>query len=108
MASPAIAKVTPRTTGSHTAKARTATRSATDWSGSVSGPSTDDSNPTITASAATLAHQRQRGEGNLPVGVSSRMKPMHAAIQKNPTSLAAEPTAVGAPRQASSALLAYP
>ncbi len=102
MASPAITKVTPRATGSHTSKARTASGSATDWSGSVNGPSTDDSNPTTAASAATLAHQRQRGEGSDPVGVSSRMKPMQAAIQKNPTSLAADPTAGGAPRQASS------
>ena len=30
------------------------------------------------AATATLAHQRQRGEGSDPVGVSSRMKPTQA------------------------------
>jgi hypothetical protein len=28
--------------------------------------------------AATRAHQRQRGDGSTPVGVSSRMKPLQA------------------------------
>jgi hypothetical protein len=97
MASPVTTKVTPRATGSQAAKPRMA-----------SGPSTDDTNPTTDATATTLAHHRQRGEGSDPVGVSSRMKPMQAAITTTAMSLAAEPTAGGAPRQASSTQLAYP
>src|SRR6266540_1887209 len=58
MARPVITKATPRATGSHSAKARTA-----------SGPSTDDTSPTTAATAMPLAHQRQRGEGSDPVGV---------------------------------------
>jgi hypothetical protein len=51
---------------------------ATDW---YSGPSGCGSSVTVSrtttgAAVATLAHQRQRGEGSLPVGVNSRMKPM--------------------------------
>jgi hypothetical protein len=39
------------------------------------GCTTDPSTVTTGAVAATLAHQRQWGEGNLPVGVSSSTKP---------------------------------
>jgi hypothetical protein len=38
---------------------------------------TDPSSHTPAAAAATLAHQRQRGEGSDPVGVSNRTKPAH-------------------------------
>jgi hypothetical protein len=38
---------------------------------------TDVSSHTTGAAAATLAHQRQRGEGSDPVGVSSRTKLAH-------------------------------
>ena len=41
------------------------------------GSVTRASTPSATAVAATLAHQRQRGDGSLPVGVSSNTKPTH-------------------------------
>ena len=44
---------------------------------SGAGWTTDASSHTTAAAAATLAHQRQRGEGSDPVGVSSRTKPAH-------------------------------
>jgi hypothetical protein len=37
------------------------------------------SSHTTAAAAVTRAHQRQRGDGSDPVGVSSRTKPMQAA-----------------------------
>jgi hypothetical protein len=103
--SPVTTKATPRSTTSGPANARTTGGVATD---SWSAPSADDAIPNTQAAAATLAHQRQRGEGSEPVGVSSKTKPMHAAITKTLTSLAAEPTEGGAPRQASSIQIAYP
>jgi hypothetical protein len=81
---------------------RTASGLATVWSGSLNGPSANDTNPTTGAAAATLAHHRQRGEGNDPVGVSSRTKPIQAASTTTLESLTVEPTTGGAPRQASS------
>jgi hypothetical protein len=42
-------------------------------------------NPTIVstgAAAATLAHQRQRGDGSDPVGVSGSTKPAHDSATK--------------------------
>jgi hypothetical protein len=38
------------------------------------------------AAAAILAHQRQRGEGNDPVGVSNRMNPSRAGQTTKPES----------------------
>src|SRR6266540_3431057 len=76
MARPVITKATPRATGSHSAKARTA-----------SGPSTDDTSPTTAATAMPLAHQRQRGEGSDPVGVrwpASIMATRNVAIRAEP------------------------
>src|SRR6266540_3849305 len=76
MARPVITKATPRATGSHSAKARTA-----------SGPSTDDTSPTTAATAMPLAHQRQRGEGSDPVGVrwpASIMATRNVAIRAQP------------------------
>ena len=43
-----------------------------------SGASVTASRKTTGAAAATHAHQRQRGEGSDPVGVSSRTKPTQA------------------------------
>ena len=49
-------------------------------SGIIGCWSTADNNTSSSgAAAATLAHQRQRGEGSDPVGVSSRMKPTQAS-----------------------------
>jgi hypothetical protein len=45
----------------------------------VGGTSGTASRLTSGAAAASLAHQRQRGEGSAPVGVSSVTKPMHAS-----------------------------
>jgi hypothetical protein len=42
---------------------------------SGAGWTADPTSQTTGAAAATLAHQRQRGEGSFPVGVSSRTKP---------------------------------
>jgi hypothetical protein len=39
------------------------------------------------AAALVLAHQRQHGEGNDPVGVSRRMQLRHAAMGSSPTPL---------------------
>jgi hypothetical protein len=50
------------------------------------GWTTDTSSHTRAAAAAVLAHQRQRGEGSLPVGVSNSTKPAHA-IQLSTTPL---------------------
>jgi hypothetical protein len=56
--------------------------------GTASGLVTDSSCPssrsgwpsrkTIGTAAVTIAHQRQRGEGSDPVGVSSKIKPTKA------------------------------
>ncbi len=43
------------------------------------GASGTASRPTSGAAAAIPAHQRQRGEGSVPVGVNSMTKPMHAS-----------------------------
>jgi len=51
----------------------------TDWKGGSIGSSSADSTATIGATAATLAHRRQRGVGGDPVGVSSSTKPRQAA-----------------------------
>jgi hypothetical protein len=40
-----------------------------------SGPNVSASRNSTGEAAATRAHQRQRGDGSEPVGVSSRMKP---------------------------------
>ena len=53
---------------------------------SGAGSTTDPSSHNSTAAAATRAHQRQRGEGSRPVGVSSSTKPAHA-IQARATPL---------------------
>jgi hypothetical protein len=60
--------------------------------------------PATVAATATLAHQRQRAEGRVPVGVSSSTKPAHDSQATtmafwNPTSQAA---AGSAPRRATS------
>jgi len=81
---------------------------ATAWSGSLNGPSANDTNPATGAAAATLAHHRQRCEGSVPVGVSSSTKPIKAGITTTLASRTAVPTAGGAPRQADSTQLAYP
>jgi hypothetical protein len=51
----------------------------TDWKGPSKGTSAHDSTPRTDAAVESLAHQRQRGEGSDPVGVSSKMKPRQAA-----------------------------
>ncbi len=43
------------------------------------GPTVSASRKPAGAAAASLAHQRQRGEGSDPVGVSSRTKPTQAS-----------------------------
>jgi hypothetical protein len=50
------------------------------------GSTTDPSSHSTGAAAATRAHQRQRGEGSRPVGVSSSTKPAQA-IQATTTPL---------------------
>jgi hypothetical protein len=46
------------------------------YSGRIgAGSTTDASTHTTGAAAAILAHQRQRGDGSDPVGVSSSTKP---------------------------------
>ncbi len=47
------------------------------WSPGLGASVTTSSRATGVATMA-LAHQRQRGEGSVPVGVSSRTKPMQA------------------------------
>jgi len=47
-----------------------------------SGASITASRKTTGAAAATHAHQRQRGEGSDPVGVSSRTKPIKGSVGK--------------------------
>jgi hypothetical protein len=44
---------------------------------SGSGWTTEVTATTAGATAASLAHQRQRGDGSEPVGVSSSTKPAH-------------------------------
>src|SRR6266498_5850016 len=80
-------------------------------SGSSTGtPSSHETRNASGSAAATQAHQRQRGDGSDPVGVSSRMKPM----QPSPGTKVAEASAArwlaagrGAGR-ARSAYRAYP
>ena len=59
--------------------ASTASGLATARNGSSKGRSVVDTTATAAAATVTVAHHRQRGEGGEPVGVSSRMKPRHAA-----------------------------
>src|SRR6266498_4170904 len=80
-------------------------------SGASTGtPSSHETRNASGSAAATQAHQRQRGDGSDPVGVSSRMKPM----QPSPGTKVAEASAArwlaagrGAGR-ARSAYRAYP
>jgi hypothetical protein len=57
-----------------TTRAVSETTSATGYSGI--GCSAEDRKATASAAASILAHQRQWGEGSVPVGVSSRTKPV--------------------------------
>ena len=60
---------------------------ATDWNGAFSGRGSSDlaTSQTAGATAMAAAHQRQRGDGNDPVGMSSTTK----ARQVRATSVAA-------------------
>ena len=51
--------------------------------------------PVAAAAATSRAHQRQRGDGNVPVGVSSRTKPTIAGWARTPA--ACTPTSQAAP-----------
>jgi hypothetical protein len=48
------------------------------------GSSACDTSSTTVAAATTLAHQRHRGEGSAPVGVSRATKLMQATIRTVP------------------------
>ena len=62
------------------ARPGTASGLATERSGSTNGWGSQQAMATSGAAAATLAHQRQRGDGGAPVGVSSRMSPGQAPV----------------------------
>jgi hypothetical protein len=49
----------------------------------MTGPNVCASTNMTALATAALADQRQRGDGSDPLGVSSRVKPMHTSVRKN-------------------------